>query len=328
MRAVFITAHGGPEVLQLREAPDPTPGPGQLCVKVDAFALNRADLLQRRGLYPAPEGTRQDIPGLEYAGVVESLGPGVTERAPGDRVMGLVPGAACAERVVVHARETISVPDHLSLTDAAAIPEAFITAWDAIRLQAGLASGDDLLIHAVASGVGTAALQLARLLGARTLGTSRSPEKLARAADLGLDLGIDASSGDFLAAVREATAGRGVDVVLDMIGGPYLDQNLKALAPGGTLITIGLMGGAAAPLNFGLLLTRRLRVVGTTLRARPLEEKIALARLFERRLYPAFTQGGPLAPVVGALMPADQIVEAHRLMESGDTFGKIVLRWT
>lgn len=326
MRAVIISSHGGPEVLELREIEEVEPGPGQIRVEVRASALNRADLLQRRGMYPAPAGVRQDVPGLEFAGVVEKLGPGVEGLEVGDRVMGLVPGGGCAQRVVVHAREAVPVPAGLGLDEAGAIPEAFMTAYDAVHLQCGLRMGEGVLIHAVGSGVGTAAVQLARAAGARTLGTSRSAWKLAGARACGLEVGIDASSGEFVQQVLDATGGKGVEVVLDLVGGGYTAQNLQVARPQGRVVTVGLIGGAKAEVPLRTLMARRLTWRGTVLRARPLEEKISLAQDFAQRVVPGFASGA-LRPIIDRLMPIEEIVEGHRHMESNANFGKIVMTW-
>jgi NADPH:quinone reductase-like Zn-dependent oxidoreductase len=235
-----------------------------------------------------------------------------------------------ATHLVVHEREAIAVPAEMALTHAAAIPEAFLTAYDALLEQAELTVGEHVLIHAVASGVGTAALQLVRLAGAHSLGTSRSDEKLERCAELGLSEGLRVEKGAarFADAVRSFSGGRGADVVLDLVGGAYLGENLDALAPGGRMIVVGLLGGASAELPLGKLLAKRLRVFGTVLRSRPLEEKAWLARRFATRIAPSFASGGPLSPVVDAVLPMSEVQDAHARMERDDTFGKIVLTWT
>jgi NADPH2:quinone reductase len=327
-KTVRITAFGGPEVLAPGELEVRAPGPGEVCVEVAAAGVNRADLLQRRGVYPAPPGVPADVPGLEYAGRVAAVGEGVREWKVGDAVMGIVAGGALATHLVVHAREAIAVPRGMSLTDAAALPEVFLTAYDAIVTQGGLASGDTLLVHAIGSGVGTAALQLARALGARTLGTSRTAGKLVRCEALGLapDDGLAVTDARFAEQVQALTGGRGVDVVLDGVGAAYLEENVRALAPGGRVVVIGLLAGASAPLPLGLLLQKRARVFGSVLRSRPLEEKIALARLFSQRLLPLFERG-VLRPVVDAVLPMRAAQEAHARLEAGDSFGKIVLAW-
>ncbi len=326
MRAIFIREPGGPEVLELREVPDPLPGPGEITVRVWATALNRADLLQRRGLYPAPPDSPADIPGLEFAGVVEVLGPRSSRFKVGDKVMGVVGGGAYAERLVLHERAAVRAPAGMDLTQAAAIPEAYFTAFDALVLQAGLRSGERVLIHAVGSGVGTAAVQVARLIGARTLGTARSDEKLRKAQRLGLETAILAREAKFAEEAKKATGGAGVDVVLDLVGGAYLDENLRALAPRGRQVVVGLVAGTSAPLNLAALLAKRLEIRGTVLRSRPLEEKIAVAQAFERQMLPALDSGA-LRPVVDEVMPMAEVQQAHRRMESNETFGKLVLAW-
>jgi putative PIG3 family NAD(P)H quinone oxidoreductase len=327
VRAVVLTRPGGPEVLELQERPVPEPGPGQIRVRVRASALNRADLLQRRGGYPAPPGAPADVPGLEYAGTVDALGAGTALWREGDRVMGIVGGGGHAEYVVVHEREAIGVPDNLSWAEAAAVPEVFLTAFDALFARLELALGERLLIHAVGSGVGTAALQLAVAAGATVLGTSRTAEKLERARVLGLDVAIDSAQEDVAGAVERATGGRGVHAVLDLIGGAGLGANLRALVPsGGRIVVVGSLAGAEAPLELGLLMRKRARLIGTVLRTRPLEEKIALARRFDEQAIPLLASGR-VRPVVDRSYRFDEIAEAHGYMESNESFGKIVLTW-
>ncbi len=328
-RAVRIKSPGGPEVLSIDRVSVDPPGPGQLLVEVTAAGLNRADLLQRRGLYPPPKGAPKDVPGLEYAGHVAAVGDGVRAFAPGDEVMGIVAGGAMATHLVVHERETIRVPAGLALTHAAAVPEAFVTAYDALFEQVELAMGEHVVIHAVGSGVGTAALQLVRLAGAHPIGTSRTEEKLDRCAELGLAHGVvvDGKTPRFAERVRELTDDHGADVVLDLVGGAYLGENVDALTPTGRMVVVGLVGGMSAELSLAKLLQKRLRVVGTVLRSRPLEEKAALAQRFARRIAPLFAAGGGLAPVVDAIVPMTEIADAHARMERNETFGKIVLTW-
>lgn len=327
-RAVVIERPGEVEGLVLAERRVRAPGPGEIRVRVAAAGLNRADVLQRKGRYPAPPGVAADVPGLEYAGHVESVGPGVLDWREGDAVMGIVGGGAMCTHLVVHAREAMRVPAGMPLEEAAAIPEAFVTAWDAMVLQAGLRSGQLVLVHAAASGVGTAAIQIARALGAIPIGTSRSADKLARAAALGLEQGIVVARGaePTFAMEVEARWGRGADLILDPVGAAYLAENVRALAERGTLVLIGLLGGAHGSLFLAPLLARRARLVGTVLRTRPLEEKALLAQRFAREIVPLFERG-TLRPVVGASRPMSEIAEAHRAMERDETFGKIVLRW-
>jgi NADPH2:quinone reductase len=326
VKAVVITRPGGPEVLALRDVAAPVPGSGEILVGVRAAGLNRADVLQRKGHYPAPPGSPADIPGLEYAGEVAALGPGASRWRVGDRVMGLVGGGACAERLVTPQDTAIAVPDGWPFPDAAAVPEVFLTAYDALVLQLGMHAGETVLIHAVSSGVGTAAVQLAHAWGARTIGTSRSAAKLERARPLGLDFAVDTSREDFVEAVRGATGGRGADVVLDLVGGPVFEGNLQALAPRGRMIVVGLTGGRSAPLDLGLVLNKRLTIIGTAMRSRTLEEKVAVARAFEREVMPLFA-AGRLRPVLDRVFPMAQVAEAHRVMEANAHFGKLVLVW-
>ncbi|MDB4871754.1 MAG: putative quinone oxidoreductase, family [Gemmatimonadales bacterium] len=326
MKAVIITRPGGPEVLEIQERPKPEPGIGQIRVRVHASALNRADLMQREGNYPVPPGVSAEISGMEYAGEVDALGPAATLWKVGDRVMGIIAGAGHAEYLCVHEREAIPVPKALSWEEAAAIPEAFLTAYDALFNRLSLHTGETVLIHAVGSGVGTAALQIARVAGASVVGTARSAEKLERAKQLGLDFGIDASRGDWAAQVEAAIGAERVHAVLDLVGGSYLESNLRVLGSLGRIVVVGLTAGAVAPFNMGVLLRKRLTIVGTMLRGRPVEEKIALARDFSERIVPLFA-AGRLKPVIDRVFPFNEVRAAHELMGSNKTFGKIVLRW-
>jgi len=332
MRAVVITRPGGPEVLELRDVPAPEAGPGEILVRVRAVGLNRADVLQRKGHYPAPEGVPSDIPGLEYAGEVVASGPidpgfpDTRHLTPGTGVMGLVAGGACAEYLVAPAVTAIAVPSGWGWEAAAAVPEVFLTAYDALVRQMRLAAGETVLVHAVSSGVGTAAVQLVKAWGACCLGTSRSADKLARALALGLDAAIDTSREDVAEAVRRETGGGGVDLVLDLVGGPLFEGSVKALANGGRMIVVGLTGGRSAPLDLGALLNKRLTIVGTTLRSRPTAEKAVLARDFEREVLPLFG-AGRLRPVLDRTFPMAEVAEAHRVMEANEHFGKLVLAW-
>jgi len=322
MRAVVLTSHGGPEVLGLTDVPDPEPGPEEVVVGVVATSVNRADLLQRRGRYPGPPA-EFEIPGLEVAGRVVARGERATRFGVGDTVMGIVAGGGYAERIAVHERQLMAVPAGLNLTEAGGVPEVFITAWDALVARGGLRSGGVALVHAGASGVGTAAIQVARALGARVV-TTASAGKLAACRDLGADAAVDYASGDVAAAVAEVTGGRGVDVVLDVVGGDYLDANLRALAVGGRIVQVGVMGGASAAVNLGVLVARRATLVGTVLRPRPLEEKIAVTLAFEREVAPWFTSG-TLRPVIDSRFPLDAVADAHRRMEDNANVGKILL---
>jgi putative PIG3 family NAD(P)H quinone oxidoreductase len=324
MKAIVIERPGGPEVLKWQDTPTPEPGRGEVRVRVRATAVNRADLLQRMGLYPAPPDAPQTIPGLELAGEIDAVGPGVTQWQVGDRVFGLVGGGAYAEATVTHADCVARIPDGLSFTDAAAIPEAFITAWDAIVTQAGLNAGETVLVHAVGSGVGTAAVQIARALSARALGTARTAAKLGRAGKLGMDRGFTVTDGKFADDVLRATGGRGVDVVLELVGGGYIAEDLLCTATRARIVLVGLMAGVRADVDLALLLRKRLHVMGTQLRNRPLGEKIAATQEFARHVVPLVASGA-LAPVVERVMPVSEAAAAHTAMASNEGFGKIVL---
>jgi NADPH2:quinone reductase len=328
MRAIVITKPGGPEVLELRDVATPEPAPGQVRVRIRACAVNRADLMQARGLYPAPPDAPQDIPGLDLAGEVDAVGDGVTDLAKGDRVFGVVGGGAYAEAVVVHARTLARIPAELDFIHAAAVPEAFVTAYDAMVLQAGLAAGDVVLVHAAGSGVGTAAIQIARAIGARSIGTARTAAKLERARELGMSEGVVSTTENgqprFAAKVMELTQGRGADVCLELVGGNYVPESLQALAAKGRLVLVGLLAGTAAEIDLGRMLRRRLRMFGTVLRARPLEEKIIAAQTLQRRLAPLFVSGA-LKAVVDRVLPLEKAGEAHAYVAANEGFGKVVL---
>ncbi len=328
MQVLRITQPGGPEVLTFDERPAPSPGPQELLVRVRATALNRADLLQIRGAYPAPPGVPADVPGLEYAGEVLAVGPLARRFKPGDRVMGLVGGGAFAEQLVVHEREALSLPENLDFPQAAALPEAFLTAFDALVLQGGLSLGESVLIHAVASGVGSAAAQICRALGARAFGTGRHAHKLSRASEWGVERTVlcEGSPPRFADAVREATGGRGVDLVLDLVGGEYLPESLRSLAPRGRVMLVGLVAGRKVEIDLGEILSRRLHLTGTVLRSRPLEEKISLAQAAERHLLPLF-RSGALVPVIDDVLPMREAREGLARMARNETVGKLVLRW-
>ncbi|MEO8541281.1 MAG: NAD(P)H-quinone oxidoreductase [bacterium] len=325
MKAIVITKPGGPEVLQMQEVPDPVPGPEDLLVRVHAAALNRADLLQRMGGYPQPgPKAPHEIPGMEYAGEVIAIGSRVEGFAPGERVMGLLAGAAYAEQVVTHFRLAMKVPANLSWEEAGATPEVYITAHDALR-QCGLVAGETVLIHAAGSGVGVAAIQIAKAMGASlVLGTAGSAGKLAQAAALGLDVGINYREQDFADEALKATGGRGVDVILDVIGADYWDRNMKAIALKGRMILVGLMGGNTTNANIGILLGKRASVRGTTLRGRPLEEKAEATRAFEKSVLPHIASGR-VKIVVDTVYPLAEAAAAQEYMASNQNFGKVVL---
>jgi putative PIG3 family NAD(P)H quinone oxidoreductase len=327
MRAAVITGPGGPDVLEVRDLPAPVPGFEQVLVRVHASALNRADLLQRRGGYAAPPGWPSDIPGIEIAGEVDALGPGATLWQRGDRVFGLVGGGAHAEYCVVHERTLARVPDRLSWGEAGAIPEAFITAHDALASQANVRPGEHVLIHAVGSGVGLAAVQLCRSLGAIPYGTARTADKVERARKLGLEDGIVVTADPLEIAepVARWTKGLGVDVVLELVGGAYVPASIAALASKGRLVLIGLVAGASVQVDLGRVLRQRLTIRGTVLRARPLEERIQVTRAFAGEVVP-FLERGTVAPVIDSTFPLTEIRAAHERLESNATFGKVVVQ--
>lgn len=324
MRAAVITEPGGPQVFRVQEVEDPVARPDEVLVDVKASALNRADLLQRQGGYPAPPGVRSDVPGLEFAGVVIEAGERVNGIVPGDRIFGLLGGGGYSDRVATHELMAIPMPRNLDFAQAAAIPEVFFTAYDALFNHCELKMGESVLIHAVGSGVGTAALQLAHRAGAYVFGTAGSADKLAKAADLGLDVGINYKEQDFAQVVREQTGGAGVNVVLDMVGGPYWERNLASLSLKGRLVLVGLMGGNKVEVNLGLLMPKRLRVHGTGLRTRSLEEKIAVTVQFKRHVLPLIADGR-IQPIIDRTFPLEKVSEAHEYMETNANFGKIIL---
>lgn len=329
-RVVRIKEPGDASVLEVVARSIRDPGPAEVRVAVRAAGLNRADVMQRKGFYPAPHGVPADVPGLEHAGVVESIGEGVREWNVGDRVMGIVGGGAMASHVLVHPRELVRIPEGMSFADAAAIPEVFMTAWDALFVQASLRPGMNVLVHAIGSGIGTAVLQIGARVGARVIGTSRSAEKLERCEQLlGLEHGIvvAAQKGvapSFSSQVLALTEGRGADVIIDTVGAAYLEENVRSLAPHGVMVCLGLLAGAQGTLPMGLLLGKRARIVGSVLRSRPLEEKIALAQQFAREALP-WLEKGELRPIVDRVLPMASIAEAHRAMEDDANVGKIVL---
>jgi putative PIG3 family NAD(P)H quinone oxidoreductase len=323
MRAIVIREPGGPEVLELREVPDPEVPFGHVRVRVRAAGVNRADLLQRAGFYPAPPGVPRDIPGLEYAGTVEALGPGATRFAVGDRVFGLVAGGAYAEQVVAHEREVVAAPEGVSDFEAAASPEAFVTAYDALVVRGGLRPGERVLVHAAGSGVGTAGIQIARAMGCAAIGTSRTADKLERCRALGMADGIVPEKGAFARRVLAATGGRGVDVVLDLVGGAYVPETIQACASGARIVLVGLTGGATADVPLGAVLLRRLTLVGTVLRSRPLEEKIEAAHLLERGRQ--WLAEGRVKAIVDRVFPLAEAAAAHAYVASNESFGKVLL---
>jgi len=324
-KAIRIREPGGPEVLEMGEIDVPEPGPSEVLIEVAAAGLNRADCLQRRGFYPAPPGVPADVPGLEFAGVVESVGDAVTAWKPGDRVMGIVGGGSMATRVVTESAELMPVPKELSLEEAAAVPEVFLTAYDAIVLQGGLQAEQSVLLHAVASGVGTAGIQLASVIGATSIGTSRTADKLPRCTALGLNHAVLVEGSNFAEAVLEA-APKGIDVILDTIGAAYLTQNLKVIGKRGRIIVIGLMGGVKGELALGTLLAKRASIHGSVLRSRSPTEKADLTRSFTEQMLGHFATG-ELKPIIDEVLPMGDIQTAHERMDANETFGKLVLNW-
>ncbi|MGZ5434725.1 MAG: NAD(P)H-quinone oxidoreductase [Pyrinomonadaceae bacterium] len=327
MKAVKIVSFGGVEGLQVVEVADaPKPTADRVRVRVRAAGLNRADILQRLGRYPAPPGYPQDIPGLEFAGEVESVGEDARVWKIGDRVFGITGGGAQAEYVTVPEATLARTPDNLDWVQAASIPEVFMTAHDALFTQCELQMGERVLIHAAGSGVGTAASQLVKATGGVAYGTSRTPEKLERAKDFGLSqsvaVGNDPSK--FSAAVEEWTDGEGVNVVLDLVGAAYLKANLESLATKGRLIFVGTTSGAKAEIDYSIVMRKRLRIMGTSLRTRSLEEKATATRLFAEHIV-RLLESGSVRPVVDSVFTMDEVREAHRRIESNETFGKVIL---
>ena len=322
MRAVVLRSHGGPEVLTIEEVDAPTPGRDEIAVDVEHTAINRADILQRMGMYPDPRNRALEIPGLEYSGVVSAVGSDVSGWSVGDRAMGIEAGGCYAEQVVTHARQALPVPDTIGSADAAAIPEVFLTAWDALVVQGGLTSGRWALVHAGASGVGTAAIQIAKAIGARVAVTC-SAGKTEACRALGADVVLERTPSDWLGELADLVPG-GVDVVLDVIGGEETDRNLRAVRMDSSIVQVGLMGGGNASVNVGLILSKRITWIGTTLRARPIERKLALSQRFVDEVIPLFDSGA-LRPVIDSRYGFDDIADAHRHMEANANVGKILI---
>jgi len=322
MRAVVIDGYGGPDVLRIEDVQQPDPGTGDIRVRVRAFGVNRADVLQRRGRYPPPPDAPQNIPGLEYAGEVESVGPGAKHVARGDRVMGIVGGGGYAQFLVTPAALAVPIPADMSFTDAAAVPEVFVTAHDALeRLM--LVRGEWVLVHAVGSGVGTAALQLALARGAHCIGTSRTSSKLEKAAELGMEVGVNTEKED-LRDVVLGVVDSGVDAVIDLIGGPLFQETMDVMAPRGRIVVVGLTGGSRADLDLGLLLRKRLRIEGTVLRSRSVAERTAVVRSFREKVLPLLARG-TARPIVDRVFDFEDVRAAHEHLESNASFGKLVV---
>ncbi len=324
MIAVTVPKPGDENQLKLAEVPDPKPGPQDLLIRVRATALNRADLLQRQGMYPPPPGASEII-GLECAGEVIEVGRGVSGWRPGDRAMALLPGGGYAQNAVVHHGSAMHVPDALSDEEAGALPEVFLTAFLNLFMLGEIGAGQSALIHGGGSGVGTAAITLLHQAGARSIVTAGSAEKCERCLRMGADVAINYNDGPFAPKVKTATNGRGVDAILDCIGGAYLAQNLEALAQGGRLVLIGLMKGARAEIDLAAVLRRHLHVIGSTLRTRSVQEKAAIVEAFLKRFGKAL-ESGAIRPTIDCVLPLGQVAEAHRRMQASAHFGKIVLR--
>lgn len=322
MQAVIITHPGGPEVLEVQEVERPDPIGDQVRIRVRAAGLNRADLAQRMGNYPAPPGSPEKIPGMEFAGEVDALGPLATRWKPGQRVMGITGGGAQADYLVIHEGLLVEIPENLNFVQAAALPEVFMTAHDALFTQGALQMGERVLIHAAGSGVGTAAIQLAHAVGATVFGTSRTPEKLERAKALGLDAGL--SDKNFAAEIHQATHGAGVHLVLDFVGAAYMAQNLEALTAWGRLVFLATLGGAQANVNLGIVMGKRIQIRGCTLRSRTLEEKLTVTRRFATQVVPLLANG-KVIPVVERVYPLHEIARAHEHMAENTNFGKLIL---
>ena len=327
MKAVKIVSFGGLEGLRITEVPDaPRPTADLVRVRVRAAGLNRADILQRRGRYPAPPGYPQDIPGLEFAGEIEEAGEDVRSWQPGDRVFGITGGGAQAEYVTVPESTVVRVPANLDWTEAAAIPEVFMTAHDALFTQCGLRMGERVLIHAAGSGVGTAAIQLVRAAGAVAYGTSRTAEKLRKAKVFGLSesVAVEGDPSAFAEAVKGWTGGAGVNVILDLVGAAYLKANLEAMSLRGRLIFVGTTSGAKAEIDYAVVMGKRLRIMGTSLRTRSIEEKATATQLFAEHVVPLLS-AGKVQPVIDSVFKMEGVRAAHGRLESNESFGKIIL---
>jgi NADPH2:quinone reductase len=329
MQAVEISAPGGPEVLRLMQRPVPVPGAGEVLIRVLASGINRPDVLQRMGRYPAPPGA-SDLPGLEVAGTIVSGDEVALHDANfqlGQRVCALVSGGGYAQYCVAPVAQCLPIPDGLTDVQAASLPETFFTVWSNVFQRGRLMAGETLLIQGGASGIGVTAIQLAKAAGARVLVTAGNREKCQACLDLGADHAIDYQSEDFVTRVMEVTGGRGVDVILDMVAGDYVSRELSCLAEDGRLVIIAVQGGVQAQIDAGVLMRRRLTVTGSTLRPRPVAFKAEIARELRERVWPWFGQGA-VRPVVSAVFPANEACRAHTLMEAGQYVGKIVLDWS
>ncbi len=324
MDAIVITKPGAPDVLKMVQTAQPEAQRGEVLVKVYATAVNRADLLQRAGHYPAPIGVPKDIPGLEFAGEIAAIGEAVNEWNLGDRVFGLVGGGSYAQYLVTHARALSRIPENISYEEAAALPEACITAYDAMVTQGALSAGESLLINGVTSGVGTMAVQIANAIGAEPIGTTRSEHKASRLADLGLKKVIIVQQARFAGQVISLAGESGVDLVLELLGGDYIGEDLQCLAVQGRLVVVGLLAGASTNLDLAKLLAKRLHIIGTNLRARPLEQKITAMRTFAKSVVPLIA-AKKIKPVIDKIFPLNEAVDAHKYLAANESFGKVVL---
>lgn len=322
MKAVTIREPGGPEVLEIGEIATPVPGQGKILIRVEAAGVNRPDTFQRMGLYPPPPGA-PDTPGLEVAGEVAATGPGVTRWKAGDRVCALVSGGGYAEYCLSHEAHALPVPKSLSMAEAAALPETVFTVWTNVFERGALKPGETFLVHGGTSGIGTTAIQLAASFGARVIATAGSAEKCAACERLGAEA-INYREKDFVAEVKNLTGGRGVDVILDMVGGDYIPRNLQAAAPDARIVSIAFLNGSTAEVNFMPVMLKRLTLTGSTLRPRSIEEKAALAKALEEKVWPLI-EAGRVKPLLDATFPLAEAAKAHALMERSSHIGKIVL---
>ncbi|MGN6425670.1 MAG: NAD(P)H-quinone oxidoreductase [Leifsonia sp.] len=324
MRAVTVPEPGGPEALTLAEVPEPQPGAGEVRIRVAAAGVNGADLSQRRGFYPSPPGAPA-WPGLEVSGVVDAVGAGVSTWTIGDRVCALLPGGGYAQQVAVDAGLVLPVPVSVDLVEAAGLPEVAATVWSNVFDLGGLRAGETLLVHGGSSGIGSMAIQLGRAFGASVIATAGSPEKADFCRQLGADAAVDYRTDDFVAAALAATDGRGVDVVLDIVGGAYIARDLEALATGGRIMSIAVRDRTPAAVDMGMLMSKRARIQGTTLRARPLAERTAIIAAVREHVWPLLAEGR-IRPVIDSVFPLEDAEQAHRRMESSAHLGKILLR--
>jgi NADPH2:quinone reductase len=323
MTAIAIPAPGGPEALVAEQRPLPRPGEGEILIKVAAAGVNRPDVMQRKGLYPAPPGA-SDIPGLELAGEIVATGPGSGRWKVGERVCALVSGGGYAQYCVAHGEHALPIPAGLSPVEAAAVPETFFTVWTNLFDRGGLKSGETALVHGGSSGIGTTAIQLAKAFGATVIATAGSDEKCEACRKLGADVAINYRTHDFVAETKQATGGNGANVILDMVAGDYVDRNYEAAAMNGRIVQIAVQGGPKATVNISRLMLKRLTHTGSTLRARPVPEKAAIAHAVESKIWPLLASGR-VKPVIFRTFPLDQASAAHALMESSTHIGKIVL---